>query len=479
MKIAVIADLHHYARSLGDSGRAFELRQGSDQKCLKETGAIIDAVFDRFIREQPDAVVIAGDISNDGEAASHKEIREKLLRLQAHIPVFLTTATHDWCCDGRARSYKDNEIIPVTDVFTPTQLRESYRVFGEDKILSEYRTHLDKCSYCYALNDRVRILALEDDQDGAGASGYSDEHLAWICEQLEKAKEDKVCIFAFQHHLLLENLVPLVNKSQKIGNNVYRATRLADAGLRLIFVGHSHMQRTSTLTTESGNTVTQVNVGSLCGHPGAINYLTIDDGGNAQITVERVESFVLDGQACDSKYLSEHTWGLVTNILTAARNSCEDLDERLRAMGIRIAPLQKIYPLFRYGTKKLMTVSVGKAAAAVNALTFGKGICRKAVREIADDRLLDYIRAILLFVFDGSRDADKMPTAAKKVAADVASLPGRVLRKVPFKKDKIQKILGITDQIEQLLDELVNPKRNHQLTQVALCDRSFCDESKT
>ena len=40
MKLTFIADLHHYSETLGTNGRAYELRSGSDQKCLGETGAI-------------------------------------------------------------------------------------------------------------------------------------------------------------------------------------------------------------------------------------------------------------------------------------------------------------------------------------------------------------------------------------------------------------------------------------------------------
>ena len=48
MKITFIADLHHYSEALGTSGRAYELRSGSDQKCLAETGAIIDSAFTKI-----------------------------------------------------------------------------------------------------------------------------------------------------------------------------------------------------------------------------------------------------------------------------------------------------------------------------------------------------------------------------------------------------------------------------------------------
>ncbi len=467
MRIAVIADLHHYSRTLGDEGKAFDLRQGSDQKCLKETGAIIDAAFARFKEEKLDAVLIAGDISDDGETVSHKEIIEKLEDLNKTVPVFLTTATHDWCCDGRAHRYEGNEILPETDVYTPTRLREDYAKFGADKCIGEYRTHLDKSSYCYELSPTLRLLALEDDQDGISASGYSDDHLNWICDQIQNAKEDGAGVIAFQHHLLLENLIPLINKSQKIGNNEYRAGRLADAGLRLIFVGHSHMQRTSSLLSENGNTITQINVGSLCGHPAPINYIETD-GKTATVTVEHLQKFVLDGEEKDGAYITNHTKDLLGRILTASQNNCADFDEKLRALGIKIKPIDKIYPIAKWGCKKLLTTSVGKAAKTVNRLTAGKGIDKKAYKQVADDNLIDYVYAILLSVFDGSKDMDKLPDAAKTVAKDVASLPGRIIRKVPFKKDKLQGVLKITDQIECLMQELVYPHRNHQYMEIDL-----------
>ncbi len=467
MRIAVIADLHHYSRTLGDEGKAFDLRQGSDQKCLKETGAIIDAAFARFKAEKLDAVVIAGDISDDGETVSHREIIEKLEELNQTVPVFLTTATHDWCCDGNARRYEGDKVLHEPDVFTPTMLRENYAKFGADKCIGEYRTHLDKSSYCYELSPTLRLLALEDDQDGVSGSGYCGEHLEWICRQIEQAKEDGAGIFAVQHHLLLENLIPLINKSQKITDNEYRAGILADAGLRLIFVGHSHMQRTSCLTSENGNTITQVNVGSLCGHPAPINYIETD-GQTATITVEHLQSFVLDGEEKDGAYITNHTKDLLGRILNASQVSCEDFDEKLRALGIKIKPLSKIYPIAKWGCNKLLTTSVGKAGRTVNRLTAGKGIDKKALKAVADDKLIDYVYAILLSVFDGSKDMDKMPDAAKTVAKDVASLPGRIIRKIPVKKDKFGGVLKITDQIEVLMQELVYPHRNHQYMEIDL-----------
>ena len=50
LKFHLITDLHHYAASLGTTGSAYEWRSQSDQKCLAETGAIIDAAVDWLLQ---------------------------------------------------------------------------------------------------------------------------------------------------------------------------------------------------------------------------------------------------------------------------------------------------------------------------------------------------------------------------------------------------------------------------------------------
>ncbi|MBR3588552.1 MAG: hypothetical protein IKL16_03220, partial [Clostridia bacterium] len=59
-KITLIADLHHFSETLADDGTAYRLRQSSDQKCLKESGAIIDSAFRKIAESDTDYVFIAG-----------------------------------------------------------------------------------------------------------------------------------------------------------------------------------------------------------------------------------------------------------------------------------------------------------------------------------------------------------------------------------------------------------------------------------
>ena len=94
MKITFISDTHHYSKTLGTTGEAYELRSGSDQKCLAETGEIIDAAFEQIAKNDTEVVFILGDVSNDGERVSHEEFRKKLYILQKSKPVYIITSTH-------------------------------------------------------------------------------------------------------------------------------------------------------------------------------------------------------------------------------------------------------------------------------------------------------------------------------------------------------------------------------------------------
>ena len=50
-------------------------------------------------------MLLAGDLTNDGEMVCHRELREKLYALAEKKPVYLITNTHDWCCDGNPRRF--------------------------------------------------------------------------------------------------------------------------------------------------------------------------------------------------------------------------------------------------------------------------------------------------------------------------------------------------------------------------------------
>ena len=454
-KIAFIADLHHYSEKLGVSGRAYELREGSDQKCLKETGAILDSAFSKFLKEDTDCVCIAGDITNDGEKFSHEEVHEKFTRFNEEKKLYVITSTHDWCSDHNPRRFDSENTYNDVETLSPDELTQWYGTFGEKDCISEYKTKIGLVSKCFQVCDGLRLLAVNDDCDAEGGkSGYSEEHLSWMTTQLKNAEKDGCKCIAMEHHLLLHPFCKLINGGQSIGDNFEVASVLADSGLRLMFVGHSHMQRTTEFVSEKGNKITQINLGSLTGHPAPVTYLTFD-GENAHIEVKPLGDFTYNGEKCGEEYFRRHTLGVLFNLLEAGVRDKKDFYERLRANGIKIPSYDLLYPLIRFVCKRLLKMKCGTAGRLIRFFTFGKAFSKKALKPISDKKLLELVSDVFLSIFDGSVNMKSIPEEEKIIVSSVGSLPSRIINKLPIKNK--EKILRTTDQIEVLTKELMYP----------------------
>ena len=98
LKFFVITDTHFFKHALGAYGAAYEAFMETQQKCFAETEAINRAVFDDLAaRDDADIVLIAGDLTFNGEKESHAAFSELLrdFQRQSGKKVFVVTAGHD------------------------------------------------------------------------------------------------------------------------------------------------------------------------------------------------------------------------------------------------------------------------------------------------------------------------------------------------------------------------------------------------
>ncbi len=457
VKLAVIADIHHYSEKLGSTGRAYELRSGSDQKCLAESGAVVDSTFEMLAESDIDAVLIVGDITNDGEKASHEEILAKMQKLNEKKSVYIITSTHDWCSDNHARRFVGEEVFTDVETLSREEVRDWYASFGEKTLISSFDTAEGFTSRSFLIGDSLRLLAINDDCNGEGGkSGYDEAHLNWVFSQLAEAKEKGQAVIAMEHHLLLHNVGSLINKGQSIADNFGMASRLADAGLRLMFVGHSHMQRTTEFISGNGNKITQVNVGSLCGYPAPVTYVTVENG-EAEIKVDYLEKFTYNGREYDASFFEKHTSDVMYNLLNSAVCDKKDFNDRLLAQGIRIKNYDKLYPVIKKGADILLNMKVGTAGKLLNLFTFGKAIDKKSLKHIKNELLLPLVIKVFLCVFDGSKTAKEFNEETKKVVFDAGTLFERTVKKLPLKANKKAGLLKTAKQISDIASELVYP----------------------
>lgn len=443
MKITFIADTHYYSKKLGVSGKAYELRSGSDQKCLAETGEIIDAAFEKIGSSDTDAVFILGDVSNDGEMASHLEFREKLYKLKKKKPVYIITATHDWCCDENPRRFEGDNTYHDVEVMKSCDLPDFYRDFGPDRAIDSFITKIGTICYTIQLSDFVRVLCLNDDKNENDHAGFTPECWQWIEKQLENAKKDNCLIIGMEHHLLIPHISPLITGgSTCVENREYVASRFADSGLKYMFVGHSHIQATDKFTSENGNTITEVNVGSLCGYPAPIVDVTVHENKTLSYKVEHLESFSFNGRELDAqKYLADHAENLLFRVLECKTK--QEFTERLTALQLNGEKLAPFWFFAKPLLHKLDTMLVWDAFRLLKIFGLAKNISVKAAGEYRYKPLKELIGEVWLSVLDGARYPHKSNSTYYKLVMAAASAPSVILKN---NKD-MQELINTADYI--------------------------------
>lgn len=442
-KLTFIADTHHYSKTLGTKGRQYELRSGSDQKCLAETGEIIDSAFDYISKSDTDAVLIAGDVTNDGEKVSHLEFREKLKALAKSKKVYVITATHDWCCDENPRRYDGDKVFHDVEVMKSSELRDFYFDFGPKDALSEYITHIGTCSYVVQISENVRILALNDDKNQNGHAGFTEEHFCWIEEQIKKAQQDGCLIIGMEHHLLMPHVTPLITGgSTCVENREYVASRLADAGLKYMFVGHSHIQSTSSFKTRKGNVITEVNVGSLVGYPAPIVEVTVNDDLTLSYQVKHLKNFTLNGNKVDAQeYLKKHALDLLHRVIDAPDK--KELIDRLTALQLDGKKFEKFTPIIFKVLKFIKNADVMAVYKKLKRIGLAKDIDYILAVKYRNKKLLDIIDEIYLSLFDGSTVTYSRDDDYYKLIISVVSIPSKIFKK----NNDMKKIIFAVDSI--------------------------------
>ncbi len=385
-KFFVITDTHYFAKSLSASGKPYEEFMDFEQKCYAETPYINDAAFDYLANQtETDTILIAGDLSFNGEKASHEEFVTLLNKLKdAGKDVYVVTAGHDmeqnpfqYTEDGRQHV----EAIKFFDLY------DYYRDFGYDKAISFYRENL---SYVAQLADGVRLLVLCNDSEEKKNIAYTDELLAWAKEQMDKAKADGQMMFAMEHYPILAGqpiLTLIPDARQKESKKLY--TLLADNGVQLIFTGHMHNQSVNVVETEKGNKFFDVCTGSLIGCPAFMRLCAIEDENTVTIKSIPVPDFSWDTKGKDcTVYLREQFERMIRTLVGSMQY---DPGRFFRKLG---DDKPKFHKVVKVVGKALNTWTVGRVS---------KIFFVKAHKDIKDRKFIDLAVDIVRYVFEGNQ----------------------------------------------------------------------------
>jgi len=279
LKIGVISDLHYMAPSLlVEKGTAFENKMRTDRKLLEESPAILKAAVEQLIKEQVGLVLIPGDLTKDGELASHEGVVELLKPLlDKGIKVLVVPGNHD-INNPHAVSFRGNATTPVPTV-TAAEFREIYSDFGFKTALLNDSQSL---SYISEPVEGLRILCIDDcdydhnlfiskgdSQDFCSGKGLiKPETRQWMQQQIEEARAQGKQVLAIMHHNVVEHFdyeSAFPDYMTENGTEVQKA--FMKAGLTTIFTGHFHAMDIARADDKSGNHLYDIETGSLVTYP--------------------------------------------------------------------------------------------------------------------------------------------------------------------------------------------------------------------
>ncbi len=293
---AVMSDLHVYDRDLGDTGTAFEAYLRNDRKLLVESVEILDAALRQVDETDARFLLVAGDLTKDGEESSHRIVVDYLAAMErTGRQVWVVPGNHD-VLNPDAMRFVGERTEPVKHL-DPEEFAALYDDFGYGQALERDATTL---SYLAEPAPGLWLLALDaTDRSKNLASGepgvdgrISAETAHWIVGVLERARAERKALIALVHHGLVAHFASQEKHAGEylIDDAPAVSRLLASAGVRVAFTGHFHSNDIALQRWDDGSFLYDVETGSLVTWPCPLRFVRIDETGRMGIRTARVES---------------------------------------------------------------------------------------------------------------------------------------------------------------------------------------------
>ena len=273
VKIVVLTDLHTMAPELLVSGgTAWDNYLASDRKLVDYSRELLNAAVSKIKNDiRPDAVLVTGDLTKDGEVLSHQYLWARLTQLvDAGIKVSVIPGNHDFGT-GNAKYY-DGDNTSNAEVLSRSEFASMYADCGYKGV----KRDPNSLSYCRELFPGLAVIGIDSGADGA----ISEASLSWIEGQAKECYQKGKQVIAMIHHPLVPHFqgsdtfmpVSYLSDYENVRN------RLADAGVRMVLTGHFHTSDIATdFNADLSKSIIDVNTGSLVTYPCHYRVLEFSD----------------------------------------------------------------------------------------------------------------------------------------------------------------------------------------------------------
>ncbi|WP_338209466.1 metallophosphoesterase [Lactiplantibacillus paraxiangfangensis] len=288
----VISDDHVIAPKLHDNGPSFTTYASNDGGAnLKYSATIFRAFIAQALKTKPDVVIVSGDITNNGEKASHEYVAKQLKRLTAaKIRVYVVPGNHD-INNPIARSFKGKHQYEVDGV-SPEQFKQIYKKAGYGQAA---KTDPDSLAYLVKPSKKTWFLMLNSAiykgnyQQGSSTvgGGLTDGTLNWVAKVGKEARKQGATLIPVLHHNTMDHT--MIHQDYTIGYADQVRDVFSKANIKLSLTGHIHAQSIKNQTV-NGQSLTDIASGALIIGPHYYGTLKINqDNGHATYHATRLK----------------------------------------------------------------------------------------------------------------------------------------------------------------------------------------------
>lgn len=278
-RICVISDTHIMAPSLlKQDGKAFQDYLAADRKLLKESPELMDSAVARIRQARPQALLITGDLTKDGEQVSHRYLVDHYLKplRQQGIRIFVIPGNHD-INNPHAVVFKGDNTERASTV-SAQEFANIYHDYGFGEAIARDTASL---TYVAQLTPAIRLIAIDAckyyendfDKNTCVTSGrIKPATLAFITRAVADAKAHGCKVLAMMHHGMAPHfrMQDLVLSEYLVDDFDVLARRFSEMGIKVVFSGHFHSQDIA----REGD-LTDVETGSVVSYPHPVRTIDI------------------------------------------------------------------------------------------------------------------------------------------------------------------------------------------------------------
>ena len=235
-RLMVVSDLHYLAPSLyRDSGLFLRSVRKGDGKLPQYGEELLSALYREILREKPDALIVTGDLTFNGEKPSHTALAAWFASVEAAgVPVWILPGNHDINIPN-ALGFSGEMVYGIGSV-TPEEFSAIYAEFLEPGSTGfSYVARVSE-SLWVAMTD---VAWYQEEAQTFGV--FTDRHEAWLEGVLGEARKAGARVVTATHHSLLQHTAFSRENYLMFGHERMAALARRE-GVRLNLSGHLHIQ---------------------------------------------------------------------------------------------------------------------------------------------------------------------------------------------------------------------------------------------